>query len=199
MKTEDLQAQGLTEEQIKFVFAENGKDIKDMKDLQKKADTLSADLENWKKRAEDAENTLKGFDGKDFDAIQKERDEWKAKAEAAEKEYKQKIYDRDFADALSGEMEKIKFSSDYAKQAVMNEIKGAGLKLIDGKIIGLGDMLETIKAKDASAFVDEAQQQRDKNKATFTQPMGGGTQEVITGDPAKMDTETYLKWRKQNM
>lgn len=199
MKTEDLQAQGLTEEQIKFVFAENGKDIKDMKDLQKKADTLSADLENWKKRAEDAENTLKGFDGKDFDAIQKERDEWKAKAEAAEKEYKQKIYDRDFADALSGEMEKIKFSSDYAKQAVMNEIKGAGLKLIDGKIIGLGDMLETIKAKDASAFVDEAQQQLDKNKATFTQPMGGGTQEVITGDPAKMDTETYLKWRKQNM
>lgn len=199
MKTEDLQAQGLTEEQIKFVFAENGKDIKDMKDLQKKADTLSADLENWKKRAEDAENTLKGFDGKDFDAIQKERDDWKAKAEAAEKEYKQKIYDRDFADALSGEMEKIKFSSDYAKQAVMNEIKGAGLKLIDGKIIGLGDMLETIKAKDASAFVDEAQQQLDKNKATFTQPMGGGTQEVITGDPAKMDTETYLKWRKQNM
>lgn len=27
MKTEDLQAQGLSEEQIKFVMAENGKDI----------------------------------------------------------------------------------------------------------------------------------------------------------------------------
>lgn len=40
MKTEELKAQGLTEEQISFVMAENGKDLKK---LQKENDNLSAD------------------------------------------------------------------------------------------------------------------------------------------------------------
>ena len=55
MKTEDLQAQGLTEEQIKFVFAENGKDIAVEK---KRADTAEQDRDTWKKRADTAEETL---------------------------------------------------------------------------------------------------------------------------------------------
>ena len=102
MKTEDLQAQGLNEDQIKYVFAENGKDIAAEK---KRADTAEKDRDSWKNRAETAENTLKGFEGKDFDAIQKDRDEWKQKAETAEADYKQQIYDRDFSDALSTAME----------------------------------------------------------------------------------------------
>lgn len=166
MKTEDLQAQGLTEEQIKFVFAENGKDIAAEK---KRADKAEQDRDTWKGRAETAETTLKGFEGKDFEAIQKERDEWKTKYETVDKDYKQQIYDRDFADALNTAMESYKFSSEYAKSAVMAEIKEAGLKLIDGKIIGLNDMIESIKGKDASAFVTESQE----NKAQFTNPQGG--------------------------
>lgn len=193
MKTEDLQAQGLTEEQIKFVFAENGKDIAVEK---KRADTAEQDRDTWKKRADTAEETLKGFEGKDFDAIQKERDDWKKKYEDADKDYKQQIYDRDFGDALNTAMESYKFSSDYAKAAVMAEIKGAGLKLIEGKIIGLNDMIETIKSKDASAFVTESQE----NSAQFTQPpfVDGKKSEPITGDPEKMDFATYKKWREQN-
>ena len=193
MKTDDLQAQGLTEEQIKYVFAENGKDIAAEK---KRADKAEQDRDIWKDKAETAEKTLKGFEGKDFDAIQKERDEWKEKAEKAEKEYNQQIYDRDFGDALTTAMESYKFSSDYAKAAVMAEIKGAGLKLIDGKIIGLNDMIESIKGKDASAFVTEEQD----NQAQFAQPpfKDGKKSEPITGDPSKMDFDTYKKWREQN-
>ena len=40
MKTEDLKAKGLTEDQISFVLAENGKDIKTLQDENK---TLKAD------------------------------------------------------------------------------------------------------------------------------------------------------------
>lgn len=193
MKTEDLQAQGLTEEQIKFVFAENGKDIAAEK---KRADKAEQDRDTWKGRAETAEKTLKGFEGKDFEAIEKERNEWKEKAEEAEKDYKKQIYERDFGDALNTAMESYKFSSEYAKAAVMEEIKGAGLKLLDGKIIGLNDMMESIKGKDASAFVTESQE----NKAQFTQPpFGDGKKsEPITGDPEKMDFATYKKWREEN-
>lgn len=186
MKTEDLQAQGLNEDQIKYVFAENGKDIAAEK---KRADTVEKDRDSWKNRAETAENTLKGFEGKDFDAIQKDRDEWKQKAETAEADYKQQIYDRDFSDALSTAMESYKFSSDYAKTAVMAEIKSAGLKLLDGKIIGLNDMIESIKAKDASAFVTESQEE----KAKFTTPPGQKPKEGTKYTP-----EQLMKMKNEN-
>lgn len=186
MKTEDLQAQGLNEDQIKYVFAENGKDIAAEK---KRADTAEKDRDSWKNRAETAENTLKGFEGKDFDAIQKDRDEWKQKAEKAEADYKQQIYDRDFSDALSTAMESYKFSSDYAKTAVMAEIKSAGLKLLDGKIIGLNDMIENIKAKDASAFVTESQEE----KAKFTTPPGQKPKEGTKYTP-----EQLMKMKNEN-
>ena len=132
---------------------------------------------------------MKGFEGKDFDAIQKDRDEWKQKAETAEADYKQQIYDRDFSDALSTAMESYKFSSDYAKTAVMAEIKSAGLKLLDGKIIGLNDMIESIKAKDASAFVTESQEE----KAKFTTPPGQKPKEGTKYTP-----EQLMKMKNEN-
>ena len=54
------------------------------------------------------------------------------------------------------------------------EIKEAGLKLKDGKILGLSDLLAQIKESDASAFADEQQQQLEASKARFTQPQNAG-------------------------
>ena len=82
MKTEDLLEKGLTQEQVNFVMSENGKDLKK---LQKEVDNLTTERDNFKERAETAEETLKGFDGKDFETITRERDEWKQKYENAEK------------------------------------------------------------------------------------------------------------------
>lgn len=167
MKTEELKAQGLTEEQISFVMAENGKDLKK---LQKENDNLSADRDTWKEKAEAAETTLKGFEGVDLETMQKELSDWKQKATEAEKNAQAQLYERDFADALKTEFEGIKFSSEAAKRAIMAEVKEAGLKLKDGKILGLNDLLSQMKEKDASAFVDGAQQQVQQNMARFTAP-----------------------------
>lgn len=169
MKTEELKAQGLTEEQISFVMAENGKDLKK---LQKENDNLSADRDTWKEKAEAAETTLKGFEGVDLETMQKELSDWKQKATEAEKSAQAQLYERDFADALKTEFEGIKFSSEAAKRAIMAEVKEAGLKLKDGKILGLNDLLSQMKEKDASAFVDDAQQQVQQNMARFTAPVG---------------------------
>ena len=170
MKTEDLKEKGLTDEQIQFVMAENGKDIKK---LQKENGTLESDRDNWKQRAETAEETLKKFDGVDLETMQTELNTWKQKAETAEKDYEQKIYERDFSDALKTELESVKFSSDAAKRAVMAEIKESGLKLKDGKILGLSDLIGQIKERDASAFVDEKQEQARQQAARFTVPGTG--------------------------
>ena len=165
MKTEDLQAQGLTQEQIDFVMAENGKDLKK---LQKENETLTTDRDTWREKAETAETTLKGFEGIDPEKIQSELKEWQQKAVDAEKNAQQQIYDRDFADALKAELEDVKFTSEAAKRDVMAQIKAAELKLKDGKILGLSDLIDQIKKADASAFVDEKQQELEANRARFT-------------------------------
>lgn len=174
MKTEDLKAQGLTDDQISYVMAENGKDLKK---LQKENENLTTDRDNWKTKAEAAEETLKGFEGIDPTQIQAELATWKQKAQEAEQNAQKQIYDRDFADALKTEMENYEFTSAAAKRDVMSQIKAAELKLKDGKILGLSDLIAQIKEKDASAFVDENQRGLENNRARFTtpnKPQGGG-------------------------
>lgn len=129
---------------------------------------VEGERDAWKERAETAENTLKSFEGIDPESIKGELATWKKKAEDAEKEYNDKIYERDFADALKTALEDVKFSSASAKKAVMADIKDAGLKLKDGKILGLNDLLEQMKKDDASAFVDDDQQTAMQNQARFT-------------------------------
>lgn len=184
MKTEDLKAQGLTDEQVNFVMAENGKDLKK---LQKDNENLTHDRDAWKEKAETAEATLKGFEGVDLETMQRELSDWKKKAEDAEKNAQAQIYERDFNDALKTELESVKFSSEAAKRAIMAEIKESGLKLKDGKILGLNDLISQMKEKDASAFIDEEQQKAQQNAARFTQPFqrqnqgGGMTKDQIMG------------------
>lgn len=177
MKTEDLKNLGLTEEQISFVMAENGKDVNKAK---KDFDTVSADRDNWKNQAETAQNTLTKFDGIDPEKIDSEIADWKKKAKDAEEMYTAKIREREFEDALKTELDNVKFSSEAAKRSVMTDIKAAGLKLIDGKILGLKDLLEQMKEKDASAFVDESEETAKNNMAKFTSQVNKNQQVTLT-------------------
>lgn len=113
MKTEELKAHGLTQEQINFVMAENGKDIDK---IQKKLDDMVVERDKEKSRADTAEETLKGFDGVDVEKLNKSIADWKKKAEDAEKDYKQKIADRDFDDLLK---EAIKSANGLNEKAIM--------------------------------------------------------------------------------
>ena len=136
---------------------------------------VESERDTWKERAETAENTLKSFEGIDPESIKGELATWKQKAADAEKEYNDKIYDRDFSDALKTALEDVKFSSTSAKKAVMSDIKKAGLKLKDDKILGLNDLLEQMKKDDPSAFVDEDQQQAERDQARFTTSISKNT------------------------
>lgn len=196
MKIEELKAQGLTEEQISFVMAENGKDLKK---LQKENDNLTSERDTWKEKAEAAETTLKGFEGVDLETMQKELSDWKQKAADAEKNAQEQLYERDFSDALKTEFEGIKFSSEAAKRAIMAEVKAAGLKLKDGKILGLNDLLSQMKEKDASAFIDDAQQQAQQNMARFTAPIKGTTGGALTKSDFKgMSLDAKIELKQKN-
>lgn len=165
MRTEELKEWGLSDDQISSVMAQFGKDISK---LQRENEKLTLDKDTWKQKAEDAENTLKGFDGIDISTIQSEIATWKQRAKEAEENAKAQIYERDYADTLKSELESVKFTSEAAKRDVISQIKASNLPLKDGKIMGLSDFIENIKSSDASAFVDERQEKLEAGKARFT-------------------------------
>ena len=152
---------------INKAVAENYKTVSE---VEKKTSKLESERDSWKEKAETAEKTLKGFDGKDFDTITKERDEWKKKAEDAEKEYSAKEAEREKQELLKEAFADIEFTSESAKKAIMAQI-AEGVSVKNGKLIGFNDLLEDAKKNDASAFVDKAQQNLEQNKAKFTTPM----------------------------
>ena len=162
---------------IKKALSEHYKNVAEHNKVLSKLET---DRDSWKTRAENAEDTLKSFEGIDPAKIQQEIEGWKQKAKEAEENAQKQIYDRDFNDALKEEIGNYKFSSEFAKKAVMAKIKEAGLKLKNGKILGLSDLIEQIKKDDASAFVDENQQKLEQNRARFTQQSNQGNSSGAT-------------------
>lgn len=171
--TEILKANGVeaSEDQLKAITKAVAENYKTINEHDKKVGKLEAERDNLKEQLNTANETLKGFEGVDADGMKATIEDYKTKLKEAEEKYKQELYERDFSDTLATKIEGYKFSSEYAKSAVIAEIKAAGLKMVDGKIIGLNDMIETIKAKDASAFVDEEQESLESHKATFTKPL----------------------------
>lgn len=144
--------------------AENYKTVSE---VDKKTSKLETERDSWKERAETAEETLKGFDGKNLDEITKERDAWKKKAEDAEKDYSDKMAAHEKRELLKEAFSEIEFTSEAAKKAIMSQIE-EGVTVKNGKLIGFNDLLEDAKKNDAAAFVNKEQQNLEQNKAKFT-------------------------------
>lgn len=191
MKTDELKAWGLTDEQSEKVMAQYGKDVSK---LQKENEKLTADRDKEEERADTAEETLKKFDGVDVETMQAELATWQQKAKDIEKDYADKLAQRDFEDALKEEIGGYKFTSEAAKKAIMAEIREAGLKVKDGKILGLSDLLAQMKEKDASAFVDEKQEQLEAGRAKpFTGPLKGAAQPTTSEKFKAMSLDERMK------
>lgn len=151
MKTEELKAQGLTQEQINFVMAENGKDIDK---IQKKLDDMTAERDKEKGRADTAEETLKGFDGVDVEKLNKSIADWKKKAEDAEKDYKQKIADRDFDDLLK---EAIKSANGLNEKAIMGCLDIPTLKASKNQKSDIESAIKTLSEAEDSKMLFKAE------------------------------------------
>ena len=203
----------LTDEMKESIKKNIGEEVYSKSELDKKVKKVEEERDQYKGRAETAEETLKGFDGKDLETITKERDEWKEKAETAANEYKQKLEERDYKDAVDAAVKDLKFSSNSAKKAFVSDLMSDKLKMKNGMLVGFNDFVDAYKKEDATAFVDdvsvridsmrqdyEQQKHDDDNSAQFTDHMTHQQQgtEPITGDPNKMDFATYKKWRAQN-
>ena len=190
LKTNGIEVTDEQKTAISKAVAENYKTIAEH---EKKVGKLETERDNLQTQLDTANETLKGFEGVDAEEMKNKIAEYEQKMKDQKKEYEDALYERDFSDALTAAMDQYKFSSEYAKKSVMAEIKEAGLKLIDGKIIGLNDMVDTIKSKDASAFVDEEQENLENNKAKFTKNLNGSGK-----GKTKLSMTELMKMKNEN-
>ena len=152
-----LKDAGVESAKIESIVAEVNKNYRTVTDYEKqvkKEERAVSERDSWKERAETAEETLKGFEGKDFDTITKERDDWKKKAEDAEKNFTAKEAEREKQELLKEAFANIEFTSNAAKNSIMTQIAD-GVTVKNGKLIGFNDLLEDAKKNDASAFVNK--------------------------------------------
>lgn len=150
--------------------AENYKTIAE---FEKKVNRLTDDLATEKKRADDAAETLKGFEGKDFDAITKERDEWKRKHDENEQRYLREKEDREFSSVLETAIAGVKGKSAKAIMALLDLDKLRGSKNQEKDI---KDALESLRTENGYLFDDNG------GKPKFTDPAKGGNGGGITRD-----------------
>lgn len=100
---EILSEQGITIPEDKHAALNKAvsENYKTIAEHEKKVSRLTADLEAERTARQTAEDTLKGFEGKDFDAIARERDEWKRKHEEQKAAHQKEQEDREFNEVLA--------------------------------------------------------------------------------------------------
>ena len=132
---------------------------------EKKVNRLTEDLADEKKRAYTAVETLKGFEGKDFDAITRERDEWKKKHDDAVASHQREQEDREFNSDLETAITESKGKNAKAIMALLDVDKLKGSRNRDKDIKAALDALRT---ENGYLFEDNGGTPR------FTDPKGNG-------------------------
>ena len=141
MKTEELKALGLNDDQVQKVFAMNGTE---MNDLKQQITTLTAERDTARNNLSDANKKLEGYDP-----------EWRTKAEKAENDAKAQVEELQHDFAAQTAAAGVKFSSESAKKAFLGDLKAKKLPLQDGKLLGFEDYLKNYKETDPGAFAPE--------------------------------------------
>lgn len=139
MKTEDLKAQGLTDEQIKFIMAENGKDIEAEKAK------ITAETEKLTKANETIkalQETVKKFDGVDVEKLKQDLAD-------AETKYNTELSATKLNYALEARLAKEGAVNSKAVKALLDKSK---ISLDGDNLIGIDEQLKVLKEKEKWAF-----------------------------------------------
>lgn len=145
---------------------------------EKKVNRLTEDLNDEKKRADEAVETLKGFEGKDFDAITRERDEWKKKHEEAVADHKRQQEEREFSSALEAAISEAKGKNAKAIMALLDTEKLRGSRNMEKDI---KSALEAVRAESGYLFEDNG------GKPHFSGSKGD------PGNPSSLTREDIMK------
>ena len=145
---------------------------------EKKVTRLTDDLAAEKKRADTAVETLKGFEGKDFDAITRDRDDWKKKHDELEASHKKEQEEREFSSAMETAITEAKGKNAKAIMALLDLDKLRGSKNQQSDIKAA---LEALRTESGYLFEDNG------GKPAFT------TNKTTSGADGKLTREDIMK------
>lgn len=158
MKTEELTALGLTDEQVKGVFALHGKDItplqQQINDLTKSNGDITAERDNLDSQLKAANDTLAKFGDNTPETMQAEIKKYKDQAAEAERAYKAQLTARDQKDWITKKLDEYGVTSPYARAALESELLSAdsGLTWKDNSFYGFDDFMRAAKNKDKTLY-----------------------------------------------
>lgn len=170
------------ETELNKAIAENYKTVAE---VEKKVSKLEAEIEKANERACDAENTLKGFDGKDFEAITKERDEWKVKYETKIREDAEAKEKAELDEAIANA---IKEAKGRNAKAIISNLDMDAIKASKNRDKDIADAIKTLSESSETAFLFETDP--ENNRAQFTQPVAKAT---TTPNTVTMDDIMKMK------
>lgn len=179
MKTDFLKGLNLSQEVIDKIMAENGKDIAAE---QKKAESLETQVN-------DANAEIQKFKDMDIDGIKQAADDWKTKAEKAKSDADAQISEMKFDYALTAALTGAKARNSKAVKALLDM---DGLKLNDGKIIGLDEQLSQIKEENGFLF------ESDEPAPTIVKGTNGGSGGIGGKKPSEMTYSELCDYMEQN-
>lgn len=165
----------LNDEAKSNFLAEHAKSYKSAAELERKVNKAIQERDALNEQLKSVKEDLQKFDGVDIESLRKQIDDANAKAQSAEREYREKMAERDELDAITRELSKYKFSSLAAQDAISQKIKAAKLPIADGGIIGLSELMHKLQEEDPGAFIDETER-----KAQFTKPLDNKSGQKVT-------------------
>lgn len=141
MKTEDLQAKGLTQEQVDYVMGEYGKDVNGIKQ----------ERDTYKTQLSTAQTTLKSFEGVNVTELNGKITALTADLAAKDAEHQKQLAERDFNDLLKSTAEGFK-PRDI--KAVMPFLDTEKLKSSKNQAADIKAAMEAVKKDNAYLFQD---------------------------------------------
>lgn len=141
LKTEDLQKQGLNQDQINYVMAAVGKEV----------NALTAERDNYKSQLDTAQTTLKSFESINVQELQGKITQLTNDMAAKDNEYKKQLADRDFSDLLKETAAGFK---PRDLKAVMPFLDIEKLKASKNQESDIKSALEAVKKDNAYLFQD---------------------------------------------
>lgn len=180
MKTEDLKAKGLTEEQITFVMAENGKDVGNEK---AKTAEETKKLENANTTINELQDKVKKFDGVDVEKLKKETADLQSK------------YDTDVSKLKLDNALELALITNKAKnaKAVRALLDESLIKLDGDKVLGLDEQLTKLKKEQDFLFDVDTTDNGQKSDTGVQVNSGGSHGSNTQPDYDKMTDDEYYK------
>ena len=151
MTRAELEALGLTKEQIDSVMGINGNDIEKVKtkltEAEKEADTLKEQIKDRDKQLNDLKNSKEDLEGlkSQIETLQKDN-------KAKDEQYKAEIRNLKVNSAVDAALTGAKAKNHTAVKALLKDLDKAEL-LEDGTVKGLKEQIEALTKADDSKFL----------------------------------------------